>query len=241
VPPSPLDLAVPAAPAAILFDLGGTLLVEERYDLAAGLGALAAGGPLALSQAPDADALRAAIAQARAAGEELRLRDWLRGLAAGPVPDASLCEAEETVWRAGVRLMPAPGAHDLLDELAADQLPLAIVSNAIFDGRVLAGELERHGLRRPFPCVVSSADLGRRKPDRAPFERALRRLRVPPQGAWFVGDSFAADVAGAGALGLTPIWLDAGDAEPPAPIPHHRLPDLAALHGLFLESQRAGA
>ena len=232
-------------PGAVYFRryLGGwnmildTLLREERYDLAAGLGALA-GGPLALPQEPDAQTLRAAITRARAAGGELRLRDWLRELAAGPVPEASLREAEETVWRAGVRLAPAPGLHDLLDELAADQLPLAIVSNGIFGGSTLAGELERHGLRRPFPFVVSSADAGRRKPDPAPFQRALRQLRVAPQRAWFVGDAFAADVAGAAALGLVPIWLDPGDAEPPAAIPHRRLPDLAALHRLYLESQR---
>jgi len=228
------------APEAICFDLGGTLLIEERYDLAAGLGALLEEGLLPLAAGADGAEFERAIARARDAGAELRLRDWLRGSSSEAVADASLERAEETIWRAGVRFHPAPGAHDLLDELAAEQLPMAIVSNGVFGGRTLAGELERHGMRRPFPCIVSSADAGRRKPDPAPFERALRRLRVPAARSWFVGDSFAADVAGAAALGLAAVWIHpAGAAPPPGPVPHARVSSLEELLGLYLESRRA--
>ena len=109
------------------------------------------------------------------------------GVLGAPARDSHLERAEATLWSAAVRLSPAAGVHDLLDELAADQVPLATVSNAVFGSRTLAAELERHGLRRSFPCIVSSADVGRRKPDPAPFRMALRRLRVPADRVWHVG------------------------------------------------------
>lgn len=141
----------------------------------------------------------------------------------------------------GLRTTPAPGVHDLLDELAADQVPLAVVSNASCGARTLAAELERHGLRRSFPVIVSGPDLGRPKPDAAPFRQALRRLRVPAARAWHVGDDFARDVGGAAAAGLRPVWLGPGDAPPPGTTPHHRVGSLEELLALYLESQRPGA
>jgi len=233
-------------PEAILFDVGGTLLLEESHDLAAGVCALLADPALPTREGPAAGErlageLTDAIARAHAQNDELPLRDWLRGVCEDGSSDALRAQAEAAIWRAGVRFAPAPGVHDLLDELAADQLLLAAVSNSVFSARVLAAELERHGLRRAFPCVVSSADVGRRKPDAAPFREALRRLRIPAARAWHVGDTFAWDVAGAARLGLAPVWLSDEDAAPPGGPPHLRVRSLDELRGLFLESQRAAS
>lgn len=148
-----------------------------------------------------------------------------------------LVEAHQDV-AAGLGLAPAPDAHDLLDELAADQVQLAVVSDADCGARALAAELERHGLRRPFPCIVSSVDLGRPKPDPAAFQEALRRLRVPAERAWHVGGAFASDVLGAAAAGLQAVWLVREPEPAPGPAPHQRVASLAALLGLYLESQR---
>ena len=236
----------PFRPEAILFDVGGTLLLEEAPDWAAGLRALLADpdvptreGPKAVG--PLAAELTEAIARAHGRDDEVSLREWLRGVCADGADGAQLQRAEAAIWRAGVRLAPAPGVHDLLDELAADQVPLAVVSNSVFGARTLAAELERHGLRRAFPCIVSSADVGRRKPDPAPFNEALRRLRVPAARVWHVGDSVACDVAGAAALGLTPVWISENDATPPGASPHHRVRSLSELRALYLDSQRGGS
>jgi FMN phosphatase YigB (HAD superfamily) len=229
-------------PEAILFDVGGTLLLEQAYDLPAGLSVLLGDPSLPTREGPEASArlaedLSQATRSAHAGGGELRLRDWLRGVCNEPACDARIEQAELAVWRAGVRLTPAPGVHDLLDELAAEQVPLAAVSNSIFGARCLAAELERHGLRRSFPCIVSSADLGRRKPDAAPFREALRRLRAHASRTWHVGDRFSDDVVGAASAGLGAVWLDASDASPPDATPHQRTSSLDALLALYLESQ----
>lgn len=229
-------------PDAILFDLGDTLLIEEGYDIGAGVRALLAEPSIPTCEGAEASdrltgELEAATSRTHAgASEEFRVRDWLRGVLEEDSSGRHLDDAELVLWRACARLSPAAGVHELLDELAAEQLPLAAVSNAVFSARILAWELERHGLRRCFPCVVSSADVGHRKPDPAPFRQALRRVGVEPGRSWFVGDSFANDVTGAEALGLTPIWLDASGAAPPGAAFHHRVATLPELLDLYLSA-----
>lgn len=140
----------------------------------------------------------------------------------------------------GAARVPAAGAHALLDELAADQLPLAAVGDAGLGGRGLATLLERHGLRRSFACIVPGPGDRAHEPDPRPLHEALRRLRVPAARAWHVGGSFGRDVTVAAAAGVQAVWLDAGDAPAPAPAPHRRVRCLGELLALYLESQRAG-
>lgn len=151
--------------------------------------------------------------------------------------DARRLRAEARTGQPDLRLTAAPGAHDLLDELAADQVLLAVVSGFAGGARSLAAELERHGLRRSFPCIVASSDSELSGASAAPLREALRRLRVPAARAWHVGSDFAADVTHAAAAGLRPLWLDASDASPPGATPHQRISSLDALLALYLESQ----
>jgi putative hydrolase of the HAD superfamily len=227
-------------PDALLFDLGGTVLLEERFDLSAGVEALLADPALPTREGPEAAArlaeeLASAVARTHAGGaDEFRIRDWLSTVVLEGSGERELESAELVLWGSCAGLSPAPGVHDLLDELAAEQLPLAAVSNAVFGARTLAAELERHGLRRSFRCIVSSADIGRRKPDPAPFREALRRLGIPAERAWFVGDSFANDVTGAVATGMSAVWLDASDDSAPGQAPHRRIRSLRELLDLYL-------
>ena len=86
-----------------------------------------------------------------------------------------------------------------------------------------------------FGAVVFSSDTRSVKPSPRLFEAALATLGVPhqtPSGrVVVVGDSLAADVAPARALGLASIWINpAGAPVPPgAPVPDHSVPDLLAL------------
>jgi putative hydrolase of the HAD superfamily len=56
--------------------------------------------------------------------------------------------------------------------------------------------------------VVSSADVGLRKPDPRIFELALERLDVAPSQAVHVGDHYYADMVGAGSVGMVPVLID---------------------------------
>ncbi len=131
-----------------------------------------------------------------------------------------------------------PHAAPLLRRLAA-RFRLALLSNYP-DGGAIRASLKRTGLAGFFECVVVSADIGRVKPHPEPFALLLRRMRLTPGEALFVGDNWFADVQGARRAGMRVVWTtqwDApermprqpGDLEPDAVIGH-----LEELEGLLL-------
>jgi putative hydrolase of the HAD superfamily len=79
--------------------------------------------------------------------------------------------------------------------------------------------LRECGVREHLDGVVTSAQVGVAKPAPALFEAALTLAGVAAREATHVGDSYAADVDGARAAGIEPVWLrrGAGPAEPDAP------------------------
>jgi putative hydrolase of the HAD superfamily len=91
-----------------------------------------------------------------------------------------------------------PGAPDSLRALRSRGLELAAVTN--WDVTV-HGRLIDLGLAPLFSHVVTSAEVGARKPDPAPFRRALDLLKVAPERALHIGDDHA-DREGAAAAGM---------------------------------------
>jgi putative hydrolase of the HAD superfamily len=94
-----------------------------------------------------------------------------------------------------------PGALTALRELG---LVLIVVSN--WDAS-LPGVLDRVGLAGHVDGVVTSAQVGVRKPDRAIFDQALALAGARPEEAVHVGDSVAEDVDGARAAGIEAVLL----------------------------------
>jgi putative hydrolase of the HAD superfamily len=77
--------------------------------------------------------------------------------------------------------------------------------------------LDRLGLAPLLDGVVTSAEIGARKPSPVVFERALALVRAQPGDAVHVGDSVEEDVRGARAAGIEPILLSREPrVEPPA-------------------------
>ena len=95
-----------------------------------------------------------------------------------------------------MRFALLPGAREAVERLRRLGLAVAIVSNWDVGLRELLGGLGLDGL-----TVVTSAEAGAPKPDRAVFLEALRQLGVRPERAVHVGDS-AADEEGARAAGM---------------------------------------
>ena len=60
------------------------------------------------------------------------------------------------------------------------------------------------------PCehIVVSGDIGFRKPQVGAFRAAEERFGVPPEEAWFVGDTYETDVMGALGAGWRCLWID---------------------------------
>lgn len=213
-------MSAPPRPRGILFDIGGTLLREGAYDLGQGLRLLGVA-----SDAVDrlARELQAAIDHVHASNSaEFTLAAWLE-TRRERLPAGRAQEHELRFWQGGVTLSPMPGVAAALGAVAERGLRTACVSNAVFRGDTLAAELARHGLLERFAFVLSSADLGIRKPDARIFQEAARRLGLPPSELWFVGDSWENDVRGAEAAGLYPIWLRADDAAPEPDLRHARV------------------
>lgn len=103
----------------------------------------------------------------------------------------------------------AAGCHELLDWLAAEQLPFAVVTRN--SRRSLETVWRLHGLPK---CVCVTRDDEVYKPDPAPLRLACRRLEVPPERAWMVGDG-PHDVEAGIAAGMRTVWLRLNRAERP--------------------------
>jgi putative hydrolase of the HAD superfamily len=131
---------------------------------------------------------------------------------------ARFLEAEHTAWGPARKL--AGKTHALLDALRGRGLLLGLVSNAFDPPDLLHRDLAQLGVTERLDVAVFSSEIGRRKPDPAIFEHALRKIGVTAKDALFVGDNLANDMAGAAALGMhtcQAAWFHAdesGAAEP---------------------------
>jgi len=92
---------------------------------------------------------------------------------------------------------PFPGVVDGLRRLRAASLRLACVTNK--SGAFAGPLLEKTGLSPLLDAVVTSDEVGRRKPDPEPFVHACRLLGAAPAAAAVIGDSANDADAGRGA------------------------------------------
>lgn len=98
-----------------------------------------------------------------------------------------------------------PDAPPAIEDLKKRGMILGVVSN--WDTR-LSEILFDHGLHDAFNFIISSACVGRIKPQPEIFETALARAGVEPHEALHVGDHFYADVLGASTAGIKPVLVD---------------------------------
>ena len=108
-----------------------------------------------------------------------------------------------------LRFSAYPDAAPALRRLRAAGVRLVVVSN--WDAS-LHERLAETGLQELLDGAVASAQAGSAKPAPEIFARALALAGVAAHGAWHVGDSVEADVAGAHAAGITPVLLDRSGA-----------------------------
>jgi putative hydrolase of the HAD superfamily len=111
----------------------------------------------------------------------------------------------------------------VLDELRELGVARVVVSNWDVSLRAV---LDETGLARMLDGLVISAEVGASKPDPAIFAHALAVAGVAAGEALHVGDTAAADLAGARAAGIRALHLDRSGADGDA------LASLAELPGL---------
>lgn len=163
-----------------------------------------------MNAATAVDAIRAEITYYRAHLDEGRdaasLHD-LRVRCAGAmepvlpgVPRAVILDA----LLASLRFFAYPDSAPALVGLREAGIKLVVASNWDFS---LHERLAETGLTPLLDGAVASAEVGSAKPDGAIFTAALALAGATPEQAWHVGDTPAADVEGARAAGLEPIYV----------------------------------
>lgn len=187
-------------PKAVLFDAGGTLLLQDPDEIGRLLGTRI-----------DASAAHRAHYHAMAEYSDLRIHgsdlgwDWWleRYFTLLEVPDPHL--AGERVRRGyGLWNHPLDGARQAVSRLRQNGVRVAVVSNS--DGSV-AESLAVAGLADEFEFIIDSHHVGVSKPDPEIFQAALDRLGLGPKDAWYVGDSVFHDVNGALGASLARAFL----------------------------------
>ncbi len=98
-----------------------------------------------------------------------------------------------------------PDVPETLAALKARGMRLAVLSNRT---QPCHSELTQLGLLKYFELAMVAAEFSAWKPDPLIFQRALERLDIPADKAYYVGDNYYADIVGAQRAGLHPILLD---------------------------------
>ncbi|MER6328522.1 HAD-IA family hydrolase [Streptomyces sp. NPDC001034] len=186
---------------AVLFDMDGTLVDTEHLWWEAV--EAVAGRPLNAADQPDV--LGRPVEHTAA---------WLAATTGRPVADLAAGLHREFAGRVRTRIVPRPGALALLDELAADGVPTALVTAS---PRAVADVvLQALGAHR-FAVSVTADDTARTKPEPDPYLAACRALGVDPAACVAVEDTetgvASAEAAGCAVLAvpsLAPIGAAPG-------------------------------
>lgn len=220
-------------PAAVLWDMDGTLIDTEPYWIGAETELVEAHGGVWTHEdgaAMVGNPMSVAVVALQARGVALsadEIADFLNGRVRAGV-------AAEVPWQ--------PGALEVLRALHGAGVPMALVTSSF---RVLAEPFaETVGL---FDVVVSADDVERHKPDPEPYVLAARLLGVPVERCVAVEDSHSG-VASAVASGARVIGVEVMQelADRPglsrvASLADLTLDDLARIaHGDVLDLRPAG-
>jgi putative hydrolase of the HAD superfamily len=201
---------------AILFDLGDTILGNQRFDPVTGNARLLqfTERPHSISTEEVQRVAQELDIQLTPLREESLLEFTVESFnrllfeRLGVTLTLTPAQAASEFWEASITYSPEPGIGDVLHYLMDRSIPRGIISNSMFSGSVLETELNKHGLRSMFDFLLSSADYGIRKPHPLLFELALHRLGLEAQSVWFVGDTLETDIVGAKQVGLYAVWYN---------------------------------
>ncbi len=233
----------PRQPSLILLDALGTLVAlappapRLRVELAERFG-------LAVTEEQAASAIGAEIAYYRAhldQGRDPASLAVLRGRCAEVVrsalPGAAGIESDRMVEAllASLRFTAFADVRPALLAARARGQRLVVVSNWDVSLHDVLREL---GLEALLDAILTSAEVGARKPAPLMFERALELAGADRAQTIHVGDSLKDDVAGARAAGIEPVLVCRDGADP---VPEVRtISSLSELSGLTLPRRRSG-
>ena len=105
-------------------------------------------------------------------------------------------EFEQTYWRTFLRTAKLfDDVLEFLDDLRLLGIPMVIVTD--LTAQIQFRKIVYFGLDRYFDFVVTSEEAGQDKPNEAPFELAMEKLRCSGDRTWMIGDNSVNDIHGA--------------------------------------------
>jgi putative hydrolase of the HAD superfamily len=231
---------------AVFFDLGGTLLhgrglgvpmdlgfkgAKAAYDQLRAAGVKLPMYPIYLAK------VAAAFMAMGAAGsglKELDIKQELRRFYEDMGAKLSGKQLDETIaaWHGpfAAEMRLDPKAVSALETLSARGIRMGVITNSVWPESLISLYLEKLNAKRFFEVIVSSANVGFRKPSPTIFEMALKRLGVAPSECAYVGDRRKEDVVGAQQAGMRSVLLKKdGVADDPGPEPDLLIHSLEAL------------
>jgi putative hydrolase of the HAD superfamily len=212
-------------PGALLLDALGTLVALEppaptlQRELAERFGILVTEPQAAAAVAAEIAYYRAHFDEGRDAASIADLRGRCAEALRAALPSQdSIAELENAALTnallASLRFRVFADARPAILAARARGQRVVVASNWDYS---LHEVLARLGLAALLDGIVTSAEVGARKPLPAVFEHALRLAQATPAETIHVGDSLDEDVIGARAAGIEPVFLSRdGRSAPPA-------------------------
>jgi HAD superfamily hydrolase (TIGR01509 family) len=163
-------MIAPSKPKAVVFDLDGLLInSEDLYEQA--------GETVLRRRSKTYDAALREQMMGRPVVDAIQLMKDCHSL-----PDSVedlMCECRDVLMALmATSLDTMPGVHQLLDELHAAGIPLAVATSGT---REYADDvLTRLGLNQYFQFILTAEDIERGKPDPAVYHLAAERLGIEP-------------------------------------------------------------
>jgi putative hydrolase of the HAD superfamily len=227
-------------PSVILLDALGTLVALEppasrlRAELAERFGLAVTEEQAASAIAAEIAYYRAHLDQGRDAASLAVLRRRCAEVLRSALPGATGIESDRMV-QALLASLRFTAFADVLPALLAARARgqrLVVVSNWDVSLHDVLRALE---LEPQLDAVLTSAEVGARKPAPAMFERALELVGAGAAHAIHVGDSLEEDVAGARAAGIHPVLVRRDGADPAPDV--QTISSLSELADLTVPSQ----
>ncbi|MEM2987043.1 MAG: HAD family hydrolase [Nitrososphaerota archaeon] len=104
-------------------------------------------------------------------------------------------------------IMLFPEVKEVLNFLKNNKYKIGLISNTVSDWFVKE-TLKKLKIEKFFDCIITSAQIGIRKPRLEIFEKALKELNANKSQTVMIGDSLKSDILGAKRLGIKAIYVN---------------------------------